>query len=210
MTMTRIIITVTGDPCTGKTTLVNHFIDECLYNQETVPTIAFDYFVKIINDVDYGEIEFRIWDTSGDEKFCGPSFISTYYRTTNAVLVLFDVTSRDSFSHVSTVWLPRIRSACLHSDSVKLCLVGNKTDLIKNRVISTSEAMDFAIEYNMLYIEVSSLESQYEELRLPFYIVAKELIDYQLVKSIKKPKNQLPLYLGEDVEEKEMTCCHHG
>lgn len=201
--MKRIMVTVTGDPCTGKTTLVNHFVDESCPNR-TEPTIGHDYFMKTIDDVHYGRIEFRIWDTSGDEKFCGSSFIGTYYRTTNAVLILFDVTSRESFEHVTKPWLARIESTCLYPREVVRCLVANKTDLVKKRVVSMQEANLFAKEHNMIYIELSAIHSNYKEVHLPFYLVAKELIDADIVKTI-KPQSEIIL-LCEEEKNKTMCC----
>lgn len=208
--MKRITVTVTGDSSTGKTTLVNHFVEEYHTSNDTVPTIAFDYFIKEIMDDYYGHIEFRIWDTSGDEKFCSPSITSTYYRTTNAILILFDVTSRESFHNVDRVWLPRIRSACLQRDTIKLCLVANKTDLIKLRKVDTNEAALFARQHDMHYIELSSIKSQFEEVRLPFYLVAKELIDAGTIKPIKRIENQ-SFSLTDNIEgEIGKSCCSHG
>jgi small GTP-binding protein len=209
--MRRIMVTVTGDPCAGKTTLVNHFVDEMSSN-ETVPTVGHDYFVKEIDDACYGRIEFRIWDTSGDEKFCGASFINTYYRSTNAVLILFDVTSRESFEHVTSPWLARIESACLKPENVVRCLIANKTDLVKRRVISMQEASLFARENNMIYLELSAIHSNYQEVHLPFFLIAKELIDAGVIEKI-MPRSQSILLCegGEDEEQKKInlsSCCH--
>lgn len=208
------MVTVTGDPCAGKTTLVNHFVDE-MSSSETVPTVGHDYFVKEIDDACYGRIEFRIWDTSGDEKFCGASFISTYYRSTNAVLILFDVTSRESFEHVTSPWLARIESSCLKPENVVRCLIANKTDLVKRRVVSLQEASLFARENNMIYIELSAIHSNYQDIHLPFFLIAKELIDAGVIQKI-MPKSQSILLGDEGDEENEKeqnklnqsTCCH--
>jgi small GTP-binding protein len=136
-----------------------------------------DFTTKTIDDEYYGTIEFFIWDTSGAEKFNCVSLTQTYYRGAQGVIIVFDVTRRESFTHISEIWLPRLRSAQTMDSQCKYILVGNKVDLNKSRQVSQEEASDFARESGMAYMELSSLYSVCSEIRKPFLHLAVQLMD---------------------------------
>lgn len=76
-----------------------------------------------------------IWDTAGQEKFhaLGP----IYYRSSNGAILVYDITDEDSFQKVKS-WVKELRKI-LGSD-ICLVIVGNKTDLAKDRNVVLSEA----------------------------------------------------------------------
>ena len=73
-------------------------------------------------------------------------------------MLVYDITSRKSYDDVN-YWLDEIKNYC--DTTPKVLLVGNKLDLITekalNRSVSMEEALKFANENNMLYIETSAL-----------------------------------------------------
>jgi small GTP-binding protein len=70
-------------------------------------------------------IRATVWDTAGQEKF--RSLTSSYYRGTHGIVLVYDVSNRDSFNHVND-WLNEISTYTSEDDCVML-LVGNKIDL---------------------------------------------------------------------------------
>ena len=73
----------------------------------------------------------QIWDTAGQERFRGIS--STYYRRALGVILVYDVTMKSSFDNLLK-WLEEIRTYT--DQNVDIVLVGNKTDLIEQRVVT--------------------------------------------------------------------------
>jgi GTPase SAR1 family protein len=67
----------------------------------------------------------------------------------NAVVIVFDVTNKASFDQL----IKWVRLSSHFSNGI---LVGNKSDLSKNRQVSSQDAEMMAIRYDMKYIEVSS------------------------------------------------------
>ena len=55
--------------------------------------------------VDEQIVKLQIWDTSGLERF--RTLTSTYYRTAHGIIIVYDVTDRDSFDNVSQ-WMHEI------------------------------------------------------------------------------------------------------
>lgn len=88
---------------------------------------------------------------SGQERYRTMSPI--FYRVAHAVILVYDVTSRDSFEQVLS-WIQEAESNTTYNNIVKL-LVGNKIDL-DQRVISREEGENFAKERGMIFIETSA------------------------------------------------------
>lgn len=84
-------------------------------------------------------MKLQIWDTAGQERF--RTITSTYYRGTHGVIVVYDVTSGDSFANVKR-WLHEIEHNC--DVVVNRILVGNKNDSPNQKVVLTEDAQRFA------------------------------------------------------------------
>lgn len=66
----------------------------------------------------------QIWDTAGQESF--RSITKIFYRSANAVILGYSITSRDTFEHLNG-WLNEIKAQC--DPDVTVFLVGNKCDM---------------------------------------------------------------------------------
>ena len=62
-----------------------------------------------------------------------------YYRGAMGILLVFDVTDKNSFSNIRN-WIRNIESHA--SEDVKKVLIGNKADMSANRVCAPSSSMD--------------------------------------------------------------------
>jgi small GTP-binding protein len=169
-----------GDCNTGKTTLFRAFIEEHSERRRTEPTIAVDFSRRAVETDSYGTIVFQLWDTSGAEKFNQVSMTQMYYRNTQGVLLVFSVTDRASFADITEIWLRRLRSALPLDDTYKCILIGNKTDLVAERVVTTEEAVALAQQHRMDYIELSALDSPQTAIEQPFLMLAAQVIDANL------------------------------
>ena len=85
--------------------------------------------------------------------------------------MVFDVTSTDSFDHVND-WLKEVNRYAAEG-TVKL-LVGNKSDRTADKVVSESQAKEFADELGIPFIETSAKSSKNVE--EAFLTMAGELI----------------------------------
>ena len=66
----------------------------------------------------------NLWDTAGQERF--KSLIPSYIKDSAVAIVVFDVTSRESFDSVEK-WIEDVRA--LRKDDALLIIVGNKSDM---------------------------------------------------------------------------------
>lgn len=139
-----------GDSAVGKTSICNVFC-KSTFDENQPQTIGLDFGVRNIM-IEAQSIKIQIWDTAGQEKF--HSITKAYFRASTAVFLVFDVTNRESFAHLS-MWTKD--AAALSPPSAVKVLVGNKTDLAALRAVTAAEARDYAEQNGLLYFETSAL-----------------------------------------------------
>ena len=84
-------------------------------------------------------IKLQIWDTAGQERF--RTLTASYYRGAQGIIIVYDVTDRDTFDHVRT-WINEIEK--FSQAGVCKILVGNKCDLVDKRQVQPEEGQDLA------------------------------------------------------------------
>lgn len=80
--------------------------------------------------------------------------ISKYYKSSCGALVVFDVTSRQSFENIPK-WITELQN--MSEAGLCIIIVGNKTDLKEQRVVTKEEAEKYAKANGFQYIETSAL-----------------------------------------------------
>ena len=143
-------VVLIGDSFVGKTSLINSLIKESL--EETKPTIGSQHH-KYIFKSNNREINLDIWDTAGQERF--RSVIPMYYKGAKAILVVFDITSKESFEGAKK-WIQEIEQS---NKSCSIILVGNKIDMISNRQVEESAVSDYRNAKGIEYYECSAKEN---------------------------------------------------
>lgn len=147
--LTTLKILIIGESGVGKSSLLLRFTDDT-FDPELAATIGVDFKVKTIA-VDGNRAKLAIWDTAGQERF--RTLTPSYYRGAQGVILVYDVTKRDSFTKLEN-WLSELETYCTRNDLVKM-LVGNKIDK-DNREVDRNEGLKFARKHSMLFIEASA------------------------------------------------------
>ena len=139
-----------GDACVGKTALAER-ITKNEFHESYNSTIGVD-FSTVTLDIGDQTIKTHIWDTAGQE--CFASIISTYYRSIAGAVIVFDVSSRNSFLKCS-FWLNQIKQNGTIGHLPVIALIGNKIDRA-TREVTYAEAVNFAEKNNINYYETSA------------------------------------------------------
>lgn len=142
---------IIGDSGVGKSSLLLRFADN-MFSGSYITTIGVDFKIRTIN-IDGEKVKLQIWDTAGQERF--RTITSTYYRGTHGVIVVYDVTSADTFVNVKR-WLHEIDQNC---DDVCRVLVGNKNDCPERKVVETADSQRFAEQMGIQIFETSAKEN---------------------------------------------------
>ena len=134
-------------------------------------SIGVDFKLKNI-EIDSKKIKLQIWDTAGQERF--RTITTSYYKGAHAIVIVFDITDKDSFEHVK-VWMQDIDKFA--KQGVMRILVGNKCDLEHQRAVTKDQGNEMALKYGIKYIETSAKDTiNIEEL---FVNTAKNLMSKQ-------------------------------
>jgi Ras-related protein Rab-18 len=120
--------------------------------------IGVDLKIKFIENLDGREkIKLTIWDTAGQERF--RSLTSSYYRGAQGVIMVYDVTRRETFDALRNDWLKELQTYA-EVDELVLMVVGNKIDLEGLRKVSTVEGRELAQSLAALFMETSAKTSE--------------------------------------------------
>lgn len=148
-------VTFIGNSRSGKTSIIKRY-QENKFDYEPNSTIGVDFTIKEIDSKPPSQpsnIKMQIWDTAGQERFA--PVIKLYFKTSYAIVVVFDLTNRPSFEHI-TNW---IRSVRQEYEPEFYVVVGNKSDL-KERIIKEQEVHtileNIRPKFEYKYIETSA------------------------------------------------------
>ena len=140
---------IIGDAAVGKSNLLLRYAHG-QFKQEYQLTIGVEFGAKNIqlNDKVY---RIQIWDTAGQENF--RSITRAYYKNSVCALVVYDISSKESFSNVSS-WVEDCKNQS--PKTIFMVLVGNKCDLDDKREVTKEEGQELAEKYGMLFFETSA------------------------------------------------------
>jgi Ras-related protein Rab-1A len=191
-----------GNSNVGKSSLFLRFVDD-VWNDTFVPTIGVDFKIKTF-EIDSKKIKMQIWDTAGQERF--KNIISSYYRGAHGILLLYDVTDKESFKNLSN-WLIEIEKNA--SKNILRILIGNKCDLEDKRVITQAQGKEFADTYGLKFIETSAKKNF--NVSEAFETLGRELMNAGAEKKIEKQKEnkKISVAKAQDLTTQNRTgCCH--
>ncbi|XP_041030942.1 ras and EF-hand domain-containing protein isoform X1 [Carcharodon carcharias] len=148
-------LVLAGDAGSGKSSfLLRLCMNE--FKGHIPTTLGVDFQMKKLL-VDGESATLQIWDTAGQERF--RSIAKSYFRKAHGVLLLYDVTSENSFLNVRE-WIDEIKSST--DIPTPIILIGNKIDLrnetpyAQRGTVLTAHGEKLAMTYNALFCETSA------------------------------------------------------
>jgi small GTP-binding protein len=138
---------IIGDTGVGKSCLLLQFTDKRFQPVHDL-TIGVEFGARMVN-IDQKQIKLQIWDTAGQESF--RSITRSYYRGAAGALLVYDITRRDTFNHL-TRWLDEAKQNS--NPNMVIMLIGNKSDLDHRRAVSYKEGEQFAEQNGLIFLEV--------------------------------------------------------
>ncbi|OVA17955.1 Small GTPase superfamily [Macleaya cordata] len=158
-------ILLIGDSGVGKSSLLVSFISNS--TEELSPTIGVDFKIKMLT-VGGKRLKLTIWDTAGQERF--RTVTSSYYRGVQGVILVYDVTRRETFTNLSDLWAKEVELYSTNQACIKM-LVGNQVDRDIERAVTREEGFALAQDIGCLFLECSAktrenVQQCFEELAL--------------------------------------------
>ena len=194
-----------GNSSVGKSCILLRFSDN-IFNDNFLPTIGVDFKIRTF-DLQSKTIKMQIWDTAGQERF--KTITSSYYRGAHGVILVYDITDRQSFKDLENWLLETEKHA---SEDIVKILVGNKNDLESSRVVTYNEGKNYAINNGMEFIETSAkVNVNIEE---AFFTIARKIKEkvqkfeekHSNEQSKKKLNNTTKILTDEETQKKG-NCC---
>ena len=193
--LTSIKVGILGDGRVGKSAICNSFTG-IQFSEETSITIGSAKFEKKLNVAEGKEIKLVIWDTAGQERFRSAAFKTI--RAVQGIALVFAINDRKSFENVET-WLSEIYE---NMDNPCLVLLGNKSDLEKDRKVTEEEIKQFCKKKNMAYFSTSAKNNTGIT---EAFIHISSLI-YKKIEE-KKQTNNNNIVIGKKNAKKKKKCC---
>lgn len=163
-------ITVLGEAAVGKTSLLNRFC-EGIFQEDYKPTLGANIIRKDVNIGDNTNVRLIMWDLAGQEKY--NVIRSMYFQGCEGALLVYDVTRYNTFESVKSRWLRDFKKF-IRKEGVYV-LIGNKTDLIDDRVVPTEKGKDLAENIKAShFIETSAKLG--ENIEQAFLLLVKQIL----------------------------------
>ncbi|EMC91567.1 hypothetical protein BAUCODRAFT_298068 [Baudoinia panamericana UAMH 10762] len=136
-----------GKSCLTIQLIQSHFV---ALQDEYDPTIEDSYRKQCVIDDEVALLD--VLDTAGQEEYS--AMREQYMRTGEGFLLVYSITSRQSFEEISTFQQQILRVK--DKDYFPIIVVGNKCDLEHERQVSTEEGKALARSFGCKFIETSA------------------------------------------------------
>lgn len=145
-------ILIIGNSSVGKTSFLFRYADDS-FTSAFVSTVGIDFKVKTVIRREK-KMKLQIWDTAGQERY--RTITTAYYRGAMGFILMYDVTNEESFSSVQD-WVTQIKTYSW--DNAQVILVGNKSDMEHERVVSYERGRQLATQLGLEFFETSAKEN---------------------------------------------------
>ncbi|MFX1570022.1 MAG: GTP-binding protein [Promethearchaeota archaeon] len=158
-----------GDFKVGKTSLIRRFVEN-KFESDYISTLGVQISKKTVDLTNDSKINFIIWDIGGQQHFNlnRPQF----YNGANAAIIVVDRTRTDHL-HSIEKWYNDLQKSVKRN--IPTIIVGNKSDLTNEIVISEEEIKEIAKNFKFHYILTSALTG--ENVNDAFLYIAYRVIE---------------------------------
>ena len=160
-------------------------------------TLGIDNQFQCVQLSDGSIIKLRVLDTAGQEKFNALS--ERYYKEADCCLLMYDITSMESFDKVKNYYVETIKNMC--KKGIKTILLGNKTDLKNQRQVSDVDGKDLAEENGYMFME-SSCKDNYNV--SDAFTALVEMTNKEIYNGT---KNNVTISIDKDNGKNNSSCC---
>ncbi len=161
---------LTGDFKVGKSSLIKRFIEN-MFNESYIATIGVEISKKSVVMDEETIVNFVLWDIGGQISSMAP-YRHRFYEGASAAFIVIDRTRLNNLESVKT-WYKEIKKSV--SRDIPVVIVGNKSDLQNELVISEEEIKVVARELGFHYILTSALTG--ENVNEAFLYIAYRFIE---------------------------------
>lgn len=142
---------MTGDYAVGKTSLIKRFVENT-FNESYMSTLGVEFSKKVEQLGESTKVSFIIWDIAGQSMMMAP-YRAKFYNGANAAFIVVDRTREGNQESVKK-WYEDIKKSV--QGKIPIIVVGNKSDLQEELVISEEQLKEAAQELGFTSIFTSA------------------------------------------------------
>jgi len=162
-------IIIIGEPAVGKTSLVKKFITGQFTKDYRTSIGTNIYIKKLVLDND-ALATLQLWDIAGQERWI--NMRHAYYSGAKGVIIVGDLTRKNTFVQIEKFWIPDIREYCFNAPII---LLANKNDL--DTELNEKEIKTLGKRINSFSYFFTSAKTG-ENVELAFKIISKHAISF--------------------------------
>jgi len=189
-------IILVGDSGVGKTTIIGRYLNK--FDKTEQSTIGASFANKT-EEIDGNIVIFEIWDTAGQERF--RSVNSIFYQKSYICIMVFDITKKDTFEHLSSFWYDAVKQHAHEKVIFHVC--GNKIDLFDKEEVDRAKVKEYCEKINCDYNFVSAYEENSSYIDEMFKRLGKKFINSDIYNEIAKTKDTSKVSLKEEEKGKK-------
>ena len=199
----KLKLLIIGDTSVGKSSILLTYTDN-YFPEAHLATIGVEYKVKELLTDKY-KVILQIWDTAGQERF--RSITKSFFRNTNGILFVYDITDRKSFQSVKD-W---IKDSEMHDSGFEKILCGNKIDLKDERQVTFNELEEYGMKKKIEVIETSAkskinIDESFKKL---VDLILSKKTEEEIIKEfgVKATQSQNINLTNNNTQNKKKKCC---
>ncbi|MFX1502515.1 MAG: GTP-binding protein [Promethearchaeota archaeon] len=143
-----------GDYQVGKTSLIRRFVENT-FERDYISTIGVQISKKTIILSEKTKMNLILWDIGGQRQF--DLNRARFYNGANGAFIVVDRTCPDNLNSIEK-WYNDLKKAIPRN--IPIVIVGNKSDLLDEIVISEEEIKEVAKQFDFHYILTSALTGE--------------------------------------------------
>jgi small GTP-binding protein len=196
-------VVVVGSSSVGKSSMVQRLIQNT-FTEDGSTTCGADFYTYSC-PVNSENAKLQIWDTAGQERF--RSIAKSYFRNAVGAVLVYDITNMSSFDELSE-WLNDLH--LLAAPNAYILLVGNKSDLEKDRQVGVDLIKDFVTQHHLEALETSALSgNNVMEAFARLALEVSTIVTNGTISVSQSPnRNSEPAPFVEERKKKQGKCCN--
>ena len=171
------------------------------FTENYVTTIGVDFRFKTMIVMDK-IVKVQVWDTAGQERY--RSITNAYYRGAEGILIVFDVTNRETFKNIEN-WIKEV--TVFTGNDVVIVSLGNKSDLKKSITKSDIDDLKKRTKLEIFNVSAKTGEGVEDAFKHIIELLIKKNLEKKETNAINLNPNVSNNIKHTPTDKKNDSCC---
>ena len=200
----KIRIFTLGDGGVGKSCFIIKYTED-RFEESHLLTTGIDLRSKVVQLENGKTYKVDFYDTAGQERYRSISVNSI--KSAEGIILMYDITKQKTYDDI-TEWMENVKQ--IKGTDFPMILIGNKSDLENQRIVSKEEGEELALKFNLKFFEISNKDGNtVKEAALEIInqiVDKKEKENNELIKDYEVLNNNFQLDKKKAKENKNKSC----